>query len=156
MRHFTLFLTGLVFGVGLIVSGMTQPAKVIGFLDFGAEWDPSLAFVMLGAIAVHALTFRRIIKRPRPVLAPKFALPTSRRIDARLLAGAALFGLGWGLAGYCPGPALVAFGSGSVPAFAFVAAMLGGMALYRQLERRVSGAAERQANLPALATNEDS
>ena len=132
MRRFWLAaLVGAIFGAGLLLSGMTQPAKVIGFLDVGGHWDASLAFVMMGAIAVHALAYRAIVRRPRPLLDRRFHLPAKARIDARLLGGAALFGVGWGLAGYCPGPALVAAGALATPALVFVATMALGMALAR-------------------------
>ncbi len=112
--------SGLLFGAGLGVGGMTKPHKVIGFLDFGGNWDPSLAFVMLGAISVHALAYRLVSGSAGPLFAAQFAIPTRRDIDGRLLVGAAVFGVGWGLAGFCPGPALVSLGSGSVGAIAFV------------------------------------
>lgn len=119
---------GLLFGLGLLVSGMTQPAKVVGFLDLSGTWDPSLAFVMAGAASVYAVLFH-VIKRRRhdPWLDNTFHVPTRRDIDAPLVVGAALFGVGWGLGGLCPGPALVAAASGSFSAIAFVGAMLAGM-----------------------------
>jgi len=123
--------TGALFGLGLAISGMVNPQKVIGFLDFAGGWDPTLAFVFGGALLVAVPTFRVILKRPRPVLAEKFELPTNKDVDARLLAGAAIFGIGWGLAGFCPGPAVTALASGLVPVFAFVAAMVAGMAFYK-------------------------
>jgi uncharacterized membrane protein YedE/YeeE len=129
-------LAGLVFGIGLIVSGMANPAKVLGFLDIGGSWDPSLAFVMVGAIAVGAVAFALARKRTASFLGAEMRLPASRHIDRRLLAGSALFGIGWGLAGFCPGPALVALGMGEGKAVLFVAAMLVGMGLYEFLERR--------------------
>jgi uncharacterized protein len=123
---------GVLFGVGLLVSGMTQPSKVLGFLDLAGDWDPSLAFVMGGALAVHAL-FARVARRPgaRPLLADEFDLSTRQRADVPLVVGAALFGVGWGIAGYCPGPALVSVASLSVPTLAFVAAMATGMLAVR-------------------------
>ena len=122
---------GTLFGLGLAISGMVNPAKVIGFLDFAGDWDPTLALVFGGALLVAIPAFRPILKRPRPVLAEKFALPTKKDADARLLAGAAIFGIGWGLAGLCPGPAVTALASGLAPVFAFVAAMVAGMAIYK-------------------------
>jgi uncharacterized membrane protein YedE/YeeE len=125
-------LAGLIFGLGLIVSGMVFPAKVLGFLDLAGAWDPSLALVMAGAIAVGLPAFvwaRRA----------RVQLPGATRIDRRLVGGSLLFGIGWGLAGLCPGPALVVLGMGDVKALGFVAAMLAGMALFELLERR-SGA----------------
>jgi uncharacterized membrane protein YedE/YeeE len=122
---------GALFGLGLSVSGMVNPQKVIGFLDFAGDWDPTLALVFGGALLVAIPAFRLILKRPRPVLAEKFDLPTKKDVDARLLAGAAIFGIGWGLAGLCPGPAVTALASGLAPVFAFVAAMVAGMAIYK-------------------------
>jgi uncharacterized protein len=116
---------GLIFGVGLVVSGMTDPAKVRGFLDFTGSWDPTLAFVMAGAIAVHLPAYRLIRGRPAPVLAASFHLPTRQDIDAKLLVGAALFGVGWGLGGYCPGPAVASLALGGPAVTTFVAALLG-------------------------------
>ncbi len=130
MRRFLVaFGAGGLFGAGLLVAGMTRPSKVLGFLDLAGAWDPSLAFVMLGAIAVFAIGFRLIAGRGAPLMAERFDLPARREIDRRLIAGAALFGVGWGLAGFCPGPALVTAGSGSVTALIFVAAMTAGMLL---------------------------
>jgi uncharacterized protein len=126
---------GLLFGAGLVVSGMTNPSKVLAFLDPLGAWDPSLAFVMLGAIGVHAVAHRVARRAPKPLAAREFHLPSTRRIDARLVLGAATFGVGWGLAGYCPGPAVVAVGSGSVGAGTFVIAVLAGIALVRVVER---------------------
>lgn len=125
------FAVGLLFAAGLVLSGMTQPKKVIAFLDLFHGWDPSLALVMGGAVAVYGLAHRLILKRPAPVLEPKFYLPSRRDIDSRLVLGAALFGAGWGLAGVCPGPAIVAAASGALPPMVFVAAMMAGMELNR-------------------------
>lgn len=131
------FLVGLVFGLGLIIAGMSDPAKVLGFLDLGAiplgTWDPSLIFVMAGGVGVTLLGYRLVLGRARPLLAQRFALPTASRPDMRLVSGAALFGIGWGLAGFCPGPALVATLTGGPPALVFIAAMLVGMVLARRL-----------------------
>lgn len=122
---------GLLFAVGLAVSGMTQPAKVVGFLDVLGAWDPSLAFVMLGAVAVYLAAYRGIaLKAHRPLFAERFSFPTRSDIDLPLLAGAAIFGVGWGLSGFCPGPALVSFGAGIGSARWFVPAALAGMALF--------------------------
>jgi uncharacterized membrane protein YedE/YeeE len=109
---------------------MMNPAKVIGFLDFAGRWDPTLAFVMGGALLVTVPAFFFILKRPRPVLASGFALPARTALDGRLLGGAAVFGLGWGLSGFCPGPAVAALSTGLTPVLAFVASMIAGMALY--------------------------
>ena len=129
------FLTGLVFGLGLILSGMTDPGKVIGFLDVAGTCDPSLAFVMGGAILVAFFAFAFARRRAKTLLGHALYLPERRDFDARLLAGSVVFGVGWGLAGFCPGPALVAFGAGYDKAVVFVVAMLAGMALYVGAER---------------------
>ena len=126
---------GLVFGIGLILSGMTDPGKVIGFLDLAGNWDPSLAFVMGGAIAVGFFAFALAGRRGRTFLGGALHLPQRRDVDNRLVGGSLLFGIGWGLAGFCPGPALVSFASGVDQAAVFVAAMLGGMALFHAAER---------------------
>ena len=131
LKTLTALFAGVLFGLGLAVSGMVDPAKVIGFLDVTGDWDPTLAFVMGGALLVTIPAFRLIMKRPHPVLADDFELPTKKEMDVRLLGGAALFGIGWGLAGFCPGPSVTALASGLVPVFAFVAAMIAGMALYK-------------------------
>jgi uncharacterized protein len=123
-RTFAALFAGTLFGVGLAVSGMINPAKVVGFLDVAGGWDPTLAFVMGGALLVTIPAFRVILNRPRPVLADGFDLPTKSTLDARLLGGAALFGVGWGLSGFCPGPAVAAVTTGLAPVFAFVAAMM--------------------------------
>jgi uncharacterized membrane protein YedE/YeeE len=141
MGILTAFLSGVIFALGLGISGMTRPGTVLAFLDVAGAWDPSLAFVMLGAIGTHALLLRAILARRTPVLAPRFALPTRREIDGRLVGGAALFGIGWGLAGFCPGPAITSLVGGRVEPLVFVAAMLGGMLLYERVLATVSGAA---------------
>lgn len=133
MRLLVALFSGVLFGLGLVVSGMVNPAKVLGFLDVAGDWDPTLAFVMGGALLVAVPAFRVILKRPRPVLAEEFDLPAKKDLDARLLAGSALFGVGWGLAGFCPGPAVTALASGLAPVFVFVAAMVAGMALYKRV-----------------------
>ena len=136
MLNIASLLSGLVFGLGLIISGMANPAKVLGFLDLAGAWDPSLALVMAGAIAVGLLSFGLAKGRTRSLLGAEMRLPTARHIDRRLVGGSLLFGIGWGVAGFCPGPALVALGMGQVKAVVFVAAMLAGMALFELLERR--------------------
>jgi uncharacterized membrane protein YedE/YeeE len=123
--------SGTLFGLGLAISGMVNPAKVIGFLDIAGDWDPTLAFVMGGALLVTIPAFRLILKRERPVLVDDFELPTKKDLDARLVGGSALFGVGWGLSGFCPGPAVTALATGLMPVFAFVAAMIVGMAVYK-------------------------
>jgi uncharacterized membrane protein YedE/YeeE len=120
------FLAGALFGVGLVVSRMADPRVVLAFLDVTGEFNPALLLVMGGAVAVTAVTFRLVLKRGKPLLESEFRVPTSRAIDARLVAGAALFGLGWGLAGYCPGPVLVNFAAGVHEAWWFVPAMIAG------------------------------
>ena len=129
------FVAGLVFGTGLVVSGMVNPAKVQGFLDLAGAWDPSLALVMAGAVVVGAAAFALAGRRASTVLGAPMALPTTRVIDARLVLGSLAFGVGWGLAGFCPGPALVALGAGKLKAVVFVAAMLAGMLVFELAER---------------------
>jgi uncharacterized protein len=136
MTMFTSLLAGLVFGLGLIVSGMANPAKIHGFLDLAGRWDPSLAFVMTGAIAVGVIAFAMANKRTVSLIGAEMKLPAARHIDRRLVVGSALFGIGWGVAGFCPGPGLVALGMGEAKAVVFVAAMLAGMAVFEFLERR--------------------
>lgn len=124
------FTCGLVFALGLAVGGMTQPSKVVGFLDFTGAWDPSLALVMGGALATHALLRPLVLSRPKPLLESRFFLATKVALDGRLVLGAAIFGVGWGLGGFCPGPALVALGGGMDAAAVVVPAMLAGMLLH--------------------------
>jgi uncharacterized membrane protein YedE/YeeE len=128
-------IAGLVFGIGLIVSGMTDPSKVIGFLDLAGIWNPSLAFVMGGAILVGLFAFRFAGKREKSLLSAAMHLPTASPIDRRLVLGGLAFGIGWGLAGYCPGPALASLASGSVEPVIFTIAMLVGMGIFELLER---------------------
>jgi uncharacterized protein len=125
---------GLVFGIGLIVSGMVDPGKVLGFLDLAGAWDPSLAFVMAGAIAVGLPAFAWARKRRTALLGDPMQLPASSGIDGRLIVGALLFGAGWGIAGFCPGPGIVALGMGAGGAAVFVAAMLAGMAAFEAFD----------------------
>ena len=129
------FVAGLIFGIGLIVSGMTDPSKVIGFLDLAGRWDPSLAFVMVGAIAVGMAGYAVARKRTVSFLGGAMHLPAARQIDLRLVLGSLAFGTGWGLAGFCPGPAIVSLGAGQDKAVVFVIAMLAGMALYEIAEK---------------------
>ena len=133
LRFIAALVSGLVFGLGLAVSGMMNPAKVIGFLDVAGDWDPTLAFVMIGALLVAVPAYRFIPKRPRPVLEEGFDLPKKQAVDRPLVLGSALFGIGWGLVGFCPGPAVAALGTGLAPVLAFVAAMLAGMVLHAWL-----------------------
>jgi uncharacterized protein len=130
MNRMVEFLVGLLFGLGLIVSGMTDPGKVLGFLDVTGAWDPSLAFVMAGAIAVGLVAFAVARRRTTAFLGGAMHLPGHAPIDRRLLVGSLVFGIGWGLAGFCPGPAIVAAGAGYRPAVLFVLSMLAGMAVF--------------------------
>ncbi len=151
MLNLATLLAGLVFGLGLIVSGMANPAKVLGFLDLAGAWDPSLAFVMGGAVGVGLVAFFVARRRTVSLLGAPMKLPAARGIDRRLVGGSLLFGIGWGVAGFCPGPALVALGMGNVKALVFVAAMLVGMVLFELLEwlarrgQRSAAAAARRA-----------
>jgi uncharacterized membrane protein YedE/YeeE len=140
----TAALAGALFGVGLPLSGMTAPLEVLGFLDFAGDWDPSLLFVMAGAVGVHFVAYRWIRRRSRPLFAEAFAVPAPGGVDRRLLVGSAVFGIGWGLAGYCPGPGIASLGSGGTQALVFVVAMLAGLFIGKQIEaalaRRSDGA----------------
>jgi uncharacterized membrane protein YedE/YeeE len=138
-------LAGLLFGIGLIVSGMTDPAKVVGFLDLAGNWDPSLGFVMGGAILVGAFAFGIARKRKQSLLGAPMRLPTATVIDRRLVLGSLAFGAGWGLGGYCPGPALASLASGEDKAMLFTLAMLAGMALFEVVERISSARAPGKA-----------
>jgi uncharacterized membrane protein YedE/YeeE len=151
-RLASIFLAGVLFAGGLVISGMTQPSKVIGFLDFGGNWDPSLAFVMLGAISVHALAYRVMAKRKAPILAPTFQIPTRRDIDVRLILGAVLFGVGWGLAGYCPGPAVSSIVAGDPSTLTFFGSLLSTLVVYSLVTGRVSGLANRATEDRELGT----
>lgn len=135
MQLVTALMSGLLFGLGLILSGMTNPAKVLGFLDLAGPWDPSLAFVMGGALLVGSFAFPYALKRPSAFLGDAFRVPTATHIDRRLVLGGLTFGVGWGLAGYCPGPALASLWQGGSKPFLFVAAMLAGMAVFEIVER---------------------
>jgi uncharacterized membrane protein YedE/YeeE len=141
-------LCGLLFGAGLAIGGMTDPARVLGFLDVAGAWDPTLAFVMAGALAVAAAGYAISRRRPRPLLAEAFAIPTRRDLDARLAGGATLFGVGWGLVGLCPGPALANLARGSAPVAIFVAAMIAGMLIYQLTTRRAGRASAATAPAP--------
>jgi uncharacterized protein len=139
MRPWIAFAAGLLFGLGLSLGGMTQPAVVLGFLDIFGAWDPRLVFVMAGAVLTTAVGYRLLLRRPRPLLAERFQWPTLRRIDARLVGGAALFGIGWGIAGYCPGPALASLGAGVPALLVLVACMIAGWWLAARLLPRAGG-----------------
>jgi uncharacterized protein len=134
----SVFLLGLLFGAGLVISGMTQPEKVVSFLNVAGSWDPSLAFVMGGAMGVNLIATRLMPRLAAPIFGGAFALPTRTDINPRLVGGAALFGVGWGLGGFCPGPALTSVVGGASEALIFVGAMLGGMALFHLADTTLS------------------
>ncbi len=136
MLNANAFLVGLIFGFGLIVSGMANPAKVIGFLDLAGAWDPSLAFVMGGAISIGAGAFTIAKKRQRSLLGEPMRLPNATELDKNLLGGSLVFGIGWGLSGFCPGPAVVSAAAGQPKALIFIVSMLAGMALYKVIKRQ--------------------
>jgi len=127
MRNLLTLLTGIVFGTGIALSGMANPAKVINFFDIAGSWDPSLAFVMGGAVIVTFIGYRLVLRRERPVFEPQFDIPTNRRLDVKLIGGSAIFGVGWGIAGFCPGGALPALGTGNTNVIIFVVALIAGM-----------------------------
>jgi uncharacterized membrane protein YedE/YeeE len=135
MATLSAFVAGLLFGFGLIIAGMVNPAKIIGFLDVAGTWDPSLALVMVGAIAVGLVAFALARRRTMSALGLPMRLPSQRTVDARLIGGSLVFGIGWGLAGFCPGPAIVALGAGYAKAAVFVAAMLLGMGAFELIDR---------------------
>ena len=135
LNTITAFGAGLLFGIGLLIAGMANPAKIIAFLDIAGRWDPSLGLVMLGAIAVGTIGFTIAKGRTRSVLGAPMQLPTARRIDRRLVVGSLAFGIGWGLSGFCPGPALLATAAGYGKALAFVIAMVIGMTVFTVIER---------------------
>jgi len=144
MKLIMALVAGLVFGLGLIVSGMTDPSKVIGFLNLAGSWDPSLAFVMGGAILVGLVAFRLAARRPKSLLGDPMRIPGARQIDRRLILGGLTFGIGWGLAGYCPGPALASLASGGSQPLLFTAAMLVGMAIFEIQDRYARAAAKKE------------
>jgi hypothetical protein len=135
MRNLSFLLAGALFAAGLIVGGMAQPSKIIAFLDVTGDWDPSLAFVMLGAVGVHFVTYRLIMRRSAPIYSPRFLVPQRRDLTWPLVVGSALFGIGWGLGGYCPGPGLVASGAGLGHALTFTGGVLLGHWLYTGYDR---------------------
>ncbi|MEQ9326540.1 MAG: YeeE/YedE family protein [Rhodospirillales bacterium] len=136
MRILSGFVSGLLFGVGLLISGMINPAKVLGFLDVAGTWDPTLAFVMAGALAVSVVAYRVSKAMRRPLFDIRFHLPTAKMVDPPLVAGAVIFGIGWGLVGFCPGPALAGLGSLNQSVLIFVAAMIAGMAIWAMFDRK--------------------
>jgi uncharacterized membrane protein YedE/YeeE len=131
LRQLPAFFSGLLFSIGLAISGMTMPENVMGFLDFTGDWAPELTFVMGGGVVVYSLAFRLITRRKAPLFEPRFAIPTRRDLSPRLLIGAALFGVGWGLGGFCPGPALTSLSTGASTVLLFLASMIGGMFLFQ-------------------------
>lgn len=139
------FVTGLIFGLGLILSGMTDPTKVIGFLDLAGNWDPSLAFVMGGAVLVGSIAFHFARGRTKAILGDAMRLPTATQIDRRLVLGGLAFGVGWGLSGYCPGPALASLAQGGAKPLIFAAAMLVGMAIYELQDRLAASRLQKNA-----------
>ena len=144
MRLIVTYIIGLIFGIGISISGMANPAKVLNFFDIAGTWDPSLIFVMGGAVVVTFIGYRVVLKRPAPMLEQKFQLPTRRDLDLPLIGGAAVFGVGWGIAGFCPGGALPALGTGRSEVFVFVAALLAGIFavnLFRRLQMQRSATA---------------
>ena len=136
MRLISAFIVGLIFGVGIAISGMINPAKVLNFFDVAGTWDPSLIFVMGGALITTFIGYRVVLRRPAPLVEEQFQLPAGTKIDARLIGGSAVFGLGWGIAGFCPGAALPALGSGKGEVFAFVAALMAGIWVARLIQTR--------------------
>ncbi len=145
--------TGALFGLGLVVAGMTKTHNVVGFLDLFGSWNPSLGLVMLAAVAVHFTAMRLILERPKPVFEKEFQLPHRKDLEPRLFIGAGLFGIGWGLGGYCPGPGLVAAASGAPAALMFLATMTAGMLLHRWMENVLL---RRAPGLPAQQQKETS
>ena len=140
MRIAAAYAIGLVFGLGIAISGMINPAKVLNFFDVAGAWDPSLAFVMAGALAVTFVGYRLVLARPAPLLENRFQVPTNRTIDLRLVGGAALFGVGWGIAGFCPGGALPALGAGMAEVYGFVAAVVLGILIAKTILRATTRA----------------
>ena len=141
MKLATSYAIGLLFGVGIVISGMANPAKVLNFFDVAGSWDPSLAFVMGGALATTAIGYKLILKHPAPLMDEAFRLPTRRDIDAPLVAGSATFGLGWGIAGFCPGAAIPALGMARVEVFLFMGAVIAGILTARLLQRAMANLA---------------
>lgn len=135
LRHFSALIAGLVFGLGLVISQMVNPAKVIDFLDIFGDWDPSLAFVMGAALIVTAIGYRLAWRKPKPFAAEQFQVPGNRTIDKKLAMGAILFGIGWGLVGLCPGPAIAALFIGGLPIIIFLGAMIAGMVIFEGFNR---------------------
>lgn len=139
LKNLSALLAGLIFGLGLTISQMVNPAKVLGFLDLLGNWDPSLAFVMGGGLVVTFIGYRLVLRRPKPIADLNFQIPQKKEIDTKLAIGAVLFGIGWGLVGLCPGPAIAALTIGGTPALIFLAAMIGGMVLFEAYQRFTPG-----------------
>jgi len=155
LNHLVSFISGLIFAIGLGLSGMTLPSKVIGFLDLFGEWDPALMWVMGGAATTYMIVFRLVQGKSRPILASRFAVPTRKDITPRLLLGAVFFGAGWGIAGFCPGPAITSIAAGHQGVLVFGAAMVTGMYLFKWLDpilARAATPAPREAPPSATAT----
>ena len=146
MQLIASYLIGLIFGIGIAISGMINPAKVINFFDVAGTWDPSLMFVMGGALVVTFIGYRLVFTRPRPLLGASFQLPTKSTLDVQLLGGSALFGIGWGMTGFCPGGALPALGTGRIEVFAFVGALIVGILIAKALMALM---AQRTPSTPA-------
>ncbi len=146
MRLIVSYLLGLVFGIGISLSGMANPAKVLNFFDIAGSWDPSLVFVMGGAVIVTFIGYRFVLKRPAPLLATGFQMPTRRDLDLGLIGGSAVFGIGWGIAGFCPGGALPALGTGQKEVFIFVVALLAGILVAKVLQANLSRRADASAS----------
>lgn len=132
------FVVGFIFSLGLGLSGMTQPQKVVGFLDLFGQWDPSLIFVMVGAILVHLITYKLIRRRSSPLLSPQWHVPTKKEITPALIIGSFIFGVGWALAGFCPGPAVTSLASLAITPFVFVLSLLGGMFLFNIADKKIN------------------
>lgn len=145
MRLLSALAIGLIFGLGIAISGMIDPSKVLNFFDIAGSWDPSLAFVMAGALAVAIPGYRLVLARPAPAMEPRFLLPDTRLIDRRLVLGSATFGIGWGIAGFCPGGALPALGTGEPGVYLFVGALVAGLLLARRLQSMTVLRAKAQA-----------
>jgi len=145
MRFLTSYLIGLVFGAGILISGMANPAKVLNFFDIAGTWDPSLAFVMGGALIVTAIGYKVVLKRPSPLLGASFQLPLRRDLDLSLLGGSAVFGVGWGIAGFCPGGALPALGTGRIEVLIFIIALVAGIVVARRLQAIHQSRSQRSA-----------
>lgn len=139
-RYLSVVAAGLIFGFGLALSGMTKASKVLGFLDVTGDWDPSLLFVLGGAVVISAIAFRFVLRRPAPLFEEKFNLPTAKSVDRPLVVGAVIFGIGWGIGGYCPGPGIALLAAPGWEAWVFISAMLFGAFLHKAFARSPDGA----------------